>query len=43
MLHLFEISKKRPFRKGMGHGGGGVGDHFFSPWAAELGRFGIPF
>ena len=35
----FEISKKRPFRKGMGHGG--VGDHTFSPWAADLGRFGI--
>ena len=39
MLYLFEISKKRPFRKSMGHGG--VGDHIFSPRAAELGRFNI--
>ena len=32
MLYLFEISKRWPFRKGMGlgGGGGGVGGHIFS-------------
>ena len=35
-VNLLEISKKRPFRKGVRHGG--VGDHIFSLRAAELGH-----
>ena len=31
MLYLFEISKKWPFRKGMGLGGGGGWPYFFVP------------
>ena len=39
MLFLFEICKKSPFQKDVGHGG--VGDHIFSSRAPELGRFSI--
>ena len=40
MLYLFEISKKWPFRKGMGWGGG-VGGHIFEIRGRTFGRFGV--
>ena len=39
MLYLFEISKKWPFRKGMGLGG--VGGHIFEIRGRNFGRFGV--
>ena len=40
MSYLFEISKKWPFRKRMGLGGG-VGGHIFSYRTQTLWRFGV--
>ena len=39
MLYVFEISKKWPFRKGMGLGG--VGGHIFEIRGRSFGRFGV--
>ena len=39
MLYLFEISKKWPFRKGMGWGG--VGGHIFEIRGRTFGHFGV--
>ena len=41
MSYLFEISKKWPFWKGMGLGGGGVGGRIFSYRTQTFWRFGV--